>query len=87
MTLTPDTPLDPPRTLPPSCSSLLLDTPLADLADALAARLGMTLVDIDPRDRLHLRRLKGVIERRVEPAKMSVSDAILPPTSGTTPKE
>lgn len=89
MTPTTDAILTPPRHTPPSCSTALMALPLADLADALAARLGCLVVDIDPRDRYRLRRLKGTLDKRVGvPIMPVISDAILPPkASGTTPQE
>ena len=88
MTPTPDAILTPPRQTPPSCSTALMALPLADLADALAARLGCLVVDLDPRDRYRLRRLKATLDNRVGvPTMPAISDAILPPVSGTTPQE
>lgn len=87
MTPAPDAILTPPRHTPPSCSTALMALPLADLVDALAARLGCLVVDLDPRDRYRLRRLKGTLDKRVGvPPPVVISDAILPPVSGTTPQ-
>jgi hypothetical protein len=77
--------LSEPIHLPPQCTTLLLDVPLADLAYALVVRLVQS-PDIDARDRLHLNKLQRVMMNPNPPAHAtpSIDAGVMGGEEGTT---